>query len=89
MSDIIQAHRDGRHSGGSIEDKKFWRKAGCILCPKCAAGNDEAHMAHLEVNSECPWCGEVNADQTEFGRIDETTGTIYAASGDVIEEGQG
>lgn len=27
------------------------------------SGGYEAHMAHLELNGECPWCGFADEDQ--------------------------
>lgn len=54
-------------------------------CP----GGQEAHYAHMEVNGECPWCLTYDPTQTEFGSVDEKTGTIRDRNGDIIEEGLG
>lgn len=57
------------------------------LTPVDECRETASHEAHMELNGECPWCLDVDPDQSVFGRIDERTGTVYAASGDVLETG--
>lgn len=46
----------------------------------------DAHDAQLEVSGECAWCGAYKSDDEPLGRVDESTGNVYAADGSMLEQ---